>query len=329
MVPRLPSTCISKPHTFLFKRDGDGKVRFWYKDYCSTYETWKGKDDQFGVDVFHHLPQGNPQLCGAHPLTEEILTKYQQNLNFVPLSEQDWLLTVYANHGIMKDCEVDQNIFSTTVVPHNEPPQSSLTTTTTITTTSSRVTSRYTSKNVTSEHLAPNGYIFIRKNPDSTDIFLGRIRMVNNNSVIVNLANLTTKGEDFFVSFGLEEFTYPLSAIESKTVGLTKKSTIKVKNVRDIKKRALTLVTYPRTPQNFAPNQVANYFPQNIGSFRAPSFTPQDVPPHLQSTSQDIPPHLQSTTSYCATQMENQFFWSPYQPSDPLSIFSSPIHTFV
>eukprot|EP01103_Thecamoeba_quadrilineata_P015173 TRINITY_DN470_c0_g1_i6.p1 TRINITY_DN470_c0_g1~~TRINITY_DN470_c0_g1_i6.p1 ORF type:complete len:230 (-),score=26.74 TRINITY_DN470_c0_g1_i6:41-730(-) len=225
MVPRLPSTCISKPHTFLFKRDGDGKVRFWYKDYCSTYETWKGKDDQFGVDVFHHLPQGNPQLCGAHPLTEEILTKYQQNLNFVPLSEQDWLLTVYANHGIMKDCEVDQNIFSTTVVPHNEPPQSSLTTTTTITTTSSRVTSRYTSKNVTSEHLAPNGYIFIRKNPDSTDIFLGnfsyysqvshslfpgRIRMVNNNSVIVNLANLTTKGDPYQPSDPLSIFSSPI-----------------------------------------------------------------------------------------------------------------------
>eukprot|EP01103_Thecamoeba_quadrilineata_P015172 TRINITY_DN470_c0_g1_i4.p2 TRINITY_DN470_c0_g1~~TRINITY_DN470_c0_g1_i4.p2 ORF type:complete len:199 (-),score=24.48 TRINITY_DN470_c0_g1_i4:41-637(-) len=194
MVPRLPSTCISKPHTFLFKRDGDGKVRFWYKDYCSTYETWKG----------------NPQLCGAHPLTEEILTKYQQNLNFVPLSEQDWLLTVYANHGIMKDCEVDQNIFSTTVVPHNEPPQSSLTTTTTITTTSSRVTSRYTSKNVTSEHLAPNGYIFIRKNPDSTDIFLGRIRMVNNNSVIVNLANLTTKGDPYQPSDPLSIFSSPI-----------------------------------------------------------------------------------------------------------------------
>eukprot|EP01103_Thecamoeba_quadrilineata_P012879 TRINITY_DN3433_c0_g1_i1.p1 TRINITY_DN3433_c0_g1~~TRINITY_DN3433_c0_g1_i1.p1 ORF type:complete len:107 (+),score=9.03 TRINITY_DN3433_c0_g1_i1:104-424(+) len=105
-----------------------------------------------------------------------------------------------------------------------------------ITTTSSQVTSRRTSKNFTSEHLVLNGYIFIREDPNSNEILLGRIRLVQTTHVIVNLAKITAKGEDIFVCFGSEEFIYHLSTIESKSVELTQKSSIKVKHLREIKK---------------------------------------------------------------------------------------------
>eukprot|EP01103_Thecamoeba_quadrilineata_P009529 TRINITY_DN192_c0_g1_i13.p1 TRINITY_DN192_c0_g1~~TRINITY_DN192_c0_g1_i13.p1 ORF type:complete len:858 (-),score=130.06 TRINITY_DN192_c0_g1_i13:38-2350(-) len=281
----------SQPHAILLEKNEDGVVQLQFKDYCSSDETWKG-----GVDVFHHLPQGQPPLCKPSPLAEEVLTKFRKNMQFIPLCEQDWLLSAFSDQGAMKDEEICQNIFdlSSPNLQNDYSTPSSIIATTTTTTTTSNITSRITSQHeMTSQHLVIGGYIFIRENNNSKELLLGRIKLVNPDSVSVNVAQITTKGEDLLVHFhSSDESSFLLSAVEHKSVQLTKKSKIKVKYIKEIKNRGLSIKISECPPSTPRTSNVATYWrsdhdtfppPENAAIYRSPlnECSPQKIYPPL------------------------------------------------
>eukprot|EP01103_Thecamoeba_quadrilineata_P019099 TRINITY_DN75_c0_g1_i3.p1 TRINITY_DN75_c0_g1~~TRINITY_DN75_c0_g1_i3.p1 ORF type:complete len:751 (-),score=109.78 TRINITY_DN75_c0_g1_i3:31-2283(-) len=226
----------SKPHSFLFKKDVDGDVKLWYRDYCSSKEDWQGDQNNNGVALFIDLPQSLPSQVNPTVFTEHLITKMQENLKWAFESrDKDWFLTLIEDKGLMIG-ETFEFIAQERPQLLRAEPQINQTTT-------SRVSSVLRSK---SSHIQNGSLIFLRESENSNRLILGRVTHYDSSLVIINVARISQVGERLHAFFPTTEpISLPLSFIEKKNVTLTQKDDLIQKPcIKEMLKRGFVIPTF-------------------------------------------------------------------------------------
>eukprot|EP01103_Thecamoeba_quadrilineata_P010114 TRINITY_DN2099_c0_g2_i1.p1 TRINITY_DN2099_c0_g2~~TRINITY_DN2099_c0_g2_i1.p1 ORF type:complete len:143 (+),score=25.31 TRINITY_DN2099_c0_g2_i1:61-489(+) len=136
-------------------------------------------------------------------MAEDVLTKCRSiviSSTCIPPASREWLNNVLENRGILNDVDVSQNIFDASSTSPLNLPQTEEPAALSIYTTTSQVTSRRTVHHV-SQQLSINSYIFLREHPNTNMLILGRVITFNSEHVLVNVAHIVKKKEEYFVQF--------------------------------------------------------------------------------------------------------------------------------